>query len=127
MAIARDAFTTHQPPIGSESDGELATAVFDSLLDGTAGPDNHWLRFEHATLAVDVHVCHKANATDISGEISPTGAVRAALHIEGASLALLAEVIDGRFSFNPVGHGLVRLSIEEANAAPTVWTEWFRI
>lgn len=101
--------------------------VFDSLLDGTAGPDNHWLRFEHAMLAVNVHVSRRETTTLLSGELEPAGSARIVLHLEEAALAMVADVNEGRFSFTPVAHGLVRLSIEEQTAAPAVWTDWFRI
>ena len=128
LASAKAAFGAHQLPDGTERpDGCLALSVFDSLLDGSAGPDDHWLRFEHATTGIDVNVAHGPNSTTIQGVVSPASAVRAVLHFEGVSLAMLAEVVDGKFSFNPVGHGLVRLSVEESNSTPTVWTEWFQI
>jgi hypothetical protein len=129
LAAARAAFAANQPRAGGpcSNDGALAVQVFDSLLDGSAGPDDHWLRFEHATLGVDVQVAHRTTSTEIRGELSPAGPIRAALHLEGASLAMPADIVDSRFSFNSVGHGLVRLSLESANAAPVVWTEWFQI
>jgi hypothetical protein len=79
------------------------------------------------TVAVNVHVSRGPTSSELSGEVESSGAVRAALHLEGAALAMVAEIEDGRFAFNPVGHGLVRLSIENNTSAPPVWTDWFQI
>ena len=128
LAAARRAFTANQLPDGHRPpDSQVAVAVFDSLLDGMAVPESHWLRFEHVTVAVNVHVARGPASSVLSGEVESTRAVRAALHLEGAGLAMVADIEGGRFAFSPVGHGLVRLSIEENTSAPTVWTDWFRV
>lgn len=128
LAAARQAFDANHPPHSQRPpDSQVAVAVFDSLLDGMAVPESHWLRFEHMTVAVNVHVCRGAASSTLSGEVESSGAVRAALHLEGAGLAVVADIEEGRFAFSPVGHGLVRLSIEESTSAPAVWTDWFRV
>ena len=128
LEAAREAFTANQLPDDQRPpDSQVAVAVFDSLLDGMAVPDSHWLRFEHMTVAVNVHVSRGPASSVLSGEVESTGAVTAALHLEGASLAMVVDIEEGRFAFSPVGHGLVRLSIEESTSAPAVWTDWFRV
>lgn len=128
LDAARQAFTSFDRPGGSRPpQSELAAIVFDSLLDGTAGPESHWLRFEHPMLGINVHVARQPTTTLISGELEPANPARVALHLEPAALAMVADAFDGHFSFTPVGHGLVRLSVEEQSAAPSVWTDWFRI
>ena len=128
LEAARRAFNAHEPPAGPRpAESELAVSVFDSLLDGIATPESHWLRFEHAVLGIDVHVTRRDTATEVSGEVQPAGAVRAALYLEGTSLAIVADIENGWFTFSPVGHGLVRLAVEDRNSGPTIWTDWFRI
>jgi hypothetical protein len=128
LAAARQAFASNDPPgHGRPPQSELAVSVFDSLLDGSAGPENHWLRFEHSMLAINVHVSRGPTTTLLSGELEPANSARIALHLEPSPLAMVTDAENGRFAFTPLGHGLIRLSVEEQTAAPAIWTEWFRI
>jgi hypothetical protein len=108
--------------------GDLASLVFDSLIDGHGSPEDHVMRFEHTRVSIEVHVSYTEQNTGIHGVIEGLRARRAALHLGDGDLAMVTDVEDsGRFGFQPVGHGLVKLSFEDAVNGPTMWTDWFRI
>lgn len=113
------AFSTPQP-------GELAVLVFDSLVDERAPADNHRLRFEHPRVEVELYVSYRAQNSLLRGQIRGLVASRAAMHFQGTELALVTDVEDGRFELTPIGHGLVRIVIEEQNRS-VVRTDWFSI
>jgi hypothetical protein len=105
---------------------EVAPLVFDSLVDLGAPAEDHRLRFEHPRLRIELHVSVSPGSTTLGGTVVPDSPSRAAVHLEGEELALITPVHEGAFRFQPVGHGLVRLSFEGVDGA-TIWTDWFRI
>ena len=116
---ARAAFKTPRP-------GELAALVFDSLVDEGAAPDNHRLRFEHPRGNLELSVSYRAQNSVLSGHIHGLEAIRAAMHIHGTDLSLVTDVERGRFELTPVGHGLVRIVMEEDDGS-LIRTDWFTI
>ena len=107
--------------------GDLASLVFDSLIDGRGRPTDHVIRFEHARAGIEVRVSYTAQNTAIEGQIEGLPARRAALHLGDGDLAMVTDVEAGQFAFEPVGHGLVKLSFEDGTGGPVMWTDWFRI
>ncbi len=106
---------------------EVAVLVFDSLVDGTDTPGSHWLRFEHARLSLEVDVSFIPASSTLAARTSRQDVTAALLHRRGADVALVSRADqDGRFVFDAIGHGLVRLSIE-AEDGPVIWSDWFRI
>ena len=105
---------------------ELALLVFDSLIDLGAPAEDHRLRFEHPGLRIELKVSASPDNTRLVGVVEPALPLRAGVHLEGRDLALITTVHDGEFSFEPLGHGLVRLSFEGIDGQ-TVWTDWFRV
>ena len=106
---------------------ELAYLVFDSLIDLDAPAEDHRLRFEHPLVRIELQVYVSPDHTRLGGTVVPASASRAAVHLQGKDLALITPVHDGTFSFEPVGHGLVRLSFEGVDGQTTIWTDWFRV
>ena len=111
----------------ARAQGDLASLVFDSLIDGHGSPDNHVLRFEHTRASIEVHVSYASQNTGLEGVVEGFNARRAALHLGDGDLAMVTDVESGRFGFQPVGHGLVKLSFEDEANSPAIWTDWFRI
>jgi hypothetical protein len=106
---------------------ELAVLVFDSLVDATDDPGSHQLRFEHQRLSLEVDVSSSPLGTTVEARTSRPDVTAAVLHRRGADIAFVSLIDpDGRFVFEPIGHGLVRLSIE-ADDGPAIWSDWFRI
>lgn len=106
---------------------EVAVLVFDSLVDATDDPGSHQLRFEHHRLSLEVDVSSSRLGTTVGARTSRLDVTAAVLHRRGADIAFVSPVgQDGRFVFDPIGHGLVRLSIE-ADDGPMIWSDWFRI
>ncbi len=103
----------------------MACLVFDSLVDAGAPPDNHRLRFEHPRLTVDLALSIDRGKARMSGTARPPGPHTAAVHFDGRDLEILARVVAGKFPFDPVDLGLVRLSLTDGR--DTVWTDWFRL
>ena len=85
------------------------------------------MRFEHTRASIEVHVSYSGQNTGIAGLVEGFNARRAALHLGDGDLAMVTEVESGRFEFQPVGHGLVKLSFEDDAKGPAMWTDWFRI
>lgn len=105
---------------------DLAVLVYDSLVDGDDPPEDHFLRFEHAGTAITVQVASGPTGVGLSGSVSPPASGSFEVAIEGSSLAFRQQSTDGSFTFDPIGHGLVRITFEPAGAKP-LSTDWFRI
>jgi hypothetical protein len=67
----------------------------------------------------------RAAEATLAGTLDPATSSRAALYLE--DLAFIAPVEKGAFRFDPVGHGLARLSFKGEDDQSTIWTDWFRI
>lgn len=106
--------------------GPIAHLVSDSLVDKGDAPDSHLLTFETDTVKIDLHVAAGRSLSDLDGTIHGLLASRALLHLEGSELALVAGVEGGSFRFDPVAHGLVRLSFDVADG-PLLVTDWFQV
>ena len=106
--------------------GPIAHLVSDSLVEEGDAPDSHLLTFETETVKIELHVAAGQSQSDLDGTIHGSPAGRAMLHLEGSELALVAPVEGGTFRFDPVSHGVVRLSFDAADGAPLV-TDWFQV
>ncbi len=62
----------------------------------------------------------------LSGVVSPPRPTRTALHRSESELDFVSSVANGRFAFDSIARGLVRLAFEDRNR-PDVWTDWFRV
>ena len=113
--------------ISGRVQGDLASLVFDSLIDGRGSPDEHVMRFEQNRASIEIHVSYTSQTTGVDGFVEGMRACRAALHLGDGDLAMVTDVDSGQFGFHPVGHGLVRLSFEDEAGGPLMWTDWFRI
>jgi hypothetical protein len=127
LASAKDAFS-------SRVGGELAPLVFDSLVDADDDAAFHSLRFEHARVHIELSVSEIDRGTAIVGEVRPAGkdsaggvtVDQAVMHFQSADVARVSAVQSGRFSFPPIAHGLVRISLE-GGSEPAIHTDWFRV
>lgn len=123
VSVAKAAF---RPPDGRE----LATLVFDSLVDEDAPREDHRLRFEHPHITIDLRVSAHEDESHVHGDVTQPEEGEAVLHIREADVALVSSVQAGEFEFGPLPHGLVRISVTPTHAngtIETVWTDWFRI
>jgi hypothetical protein len=105
----------------------VATLVFDSLVDEGAPPSDHWLRFEHRRVQVEVHVAAEADATTLTGSVAPAVAERVELQLEDVEVSLVSDAPGGRLQFEQVPHGLVRLWLIGVPETPAIRTDWFRV
>lgn len=106
--------------------GNVAELVFDSLIDSDDPPSDHYLRFEHARLTVQVQVSVEVDHTMLSVQVHPDLATRVAL-ARPRRAGLVGQGDQGTVRFGPTGHGLVRVSVDGQSSADTVWTDWFWI
>lgn len=106
--------------------GELAALVFDSLVDGEDTPESHQLRFESEHFHVHVDVSVRPADVVLAGRTVPPVPGRFELIIDGTDLRFISDSSDGKFSFGPIGHGLVRLSFIP-EPGPKTQTDWFRV
>jgi len=111
----------------SRTAGDVASLVFDSLVDANDGPEAHRLSFENAQLTVEVDVSISDDRVQIDAELQPSESAKAVLHRYEVDLSLVARVVGNRFSFGNVSHGLVRLSFENDTGDQAIYTDWFRI
>ena len=118
-AAAKGAFDSARP-------AKLAVLVHDSLIDADEPVPKHVLRFEHRQLEVELHVSVEPAGTLIQGVLDRPGPTHAALRFYEGFPDLVEPVEGATFEFPPLGHGLVRISLQ-TDGEPSVWTDWFRI
>ena len=106
--------------------GPIANLVSDSLVDGGDSANSHVLTFETETVEIELRIAAGTSQSDLQGTISGLSADRAMLHLEGSELALVAPIEGGSFRFDPVAHGVVRLSFE-VDEGSTLVTDWFQV
>jgi len=106
--------------------GEVAHLVDDSLLNQGDPASAHRLMFRSsvATVALEVRAM-EANSV-LGGTVEGVSAQRVVLHLEGSELALVSAVERDSFNFDPVAHGVVRLSFE-LTSGPALLTDWFQV
>ena len=105
--------------------GPIAHLVSDSLVESGDAPDSHLLTFETETVKIDLHVAAGQAQSDLEGTIHGLLVSRVMLHLEGSGLALVTAVERGSFKFDPVAHGVVRLSFD--SDGPLLVTDWFQV
>jgi hypothetical protein len=110
---------------GRRARGNVAYLVFDSLLDAGAPAEAHQLRFEHPRLWINLQVSVRATQAALTGTLDPVTTSRAVLYLEDRTF--IAPVENGAFSFDPVAHGLARVSFRGEAGQGTIWSDWFRI
>jgi hypothetical protein len=106
---------------------EVAHLEFDSLLDGDGIPEDHCLRFEHRRLILELQVSAIGPTAKVSGTVHPRLYDRVYLHRDGTDVQMSDAIVDGHFSFDSLGRGLVRLSVVPKDDRPVIWSEWFRL
>jgi hypothetical protein len=106
--------------------GEVATLVFDSLVDEGAPPADHRLGFEHAAARIEVHVSVAADGTALSVTVTPACPERVELELENAEVSLVSDS-PREAVFAGVPHGLVRLWLTGSPTRPGIRTDWFRV
>lgn len=119
LAAAKSAFSRERP-------AEIASLVYDSLVDGDDGPELHRLRFEHPRLGIEIAVSATPAGTTIAGHLRPPLPARVELVFEPGDVALVVPDARGSFEFGPLGHGLVRVSVS-GEGRPPVATDLFRV
>jgi hypothetical protein len=107
--------------------GEVAELVFDSLLDGGDSASKHRLRFEHPRVRVELVVSAGASASSLRGIVDPPVAVSVQVQADATDVSVVTAVQDGAFSFESVGHGVIRLNLLGEPAARVLHTDWFRV
>lgn len=112
--------------ITQASGTELATLVYDSLVDGSDPAADHVLRFEHPELTVELRVHVTNEEVQARGTTSPPTSVRAELHTFGIDLAHIVDASDGEFEIPSLPHGLIRLVVARTDGTD-VATDWFRV
>jgi hypothetical protein len=120
IARAKEAF-------GQRAEGQVATLVFDSLIDEGAPAEDHVLRFEHPAVQIELRVSARPSGSTLVGHLNRRTALRVQLQFTPPGLSLLSDVADDRFSFEEVGHGIVRLNLFNEAVEPIVRTDWFRV
>ena len=106
---------------------EVATLVFDSMIDEGAPPEDHWLRFEHPSLGVDIHVTVADARRRLSCAFTPAVEGRAQLRLDGSGEILADEIVAGAAHFDRVPTGLVRVTVLGPGLERPVITDWFRV
>jgi hypothetical protein len=119
IADAKGAFDT-------KAGGQIASLVYDSLVDGSDSADSYRLVFETPHTSVKVEVSANDDRVQIEAEALPAVPTKSVLHFYDSDLSLVAPRERTRFTFGGISHGLVRLSFEGADD-PVVYTEWFRV
>jgi hypothetical protein len=105
--------------------GDVATLVFDSLVDEPTGADEQRLRFEHPRERVEVLVSTADGECSLRGRAEPAP-LRVELELEGQEVALVEEATSGDFAFDRVPHGLKRMILVGPPGSEPVHTDWFR-
>jgi hypothetical protein len=105
----------------------LAPLVHDSLVDGRDPPGDHVLQFQHERLRVELHVYARPEDVRLQGTVSPESADRVLLQLDTSDVRFVAVLEAGEFTFDLVGHGLVRLHVIGADSENDVHTDWFHI
>ncbi len=105
--------------------GELATLVFDSVVDDVSSSAEHRLRFEHPHEQVEVLVLPTDGECNLRGRVEPAP-VLVELELEGADVALVVEAPTGDFAFDRVPRGLKRMILVGPPGSEPVHTDWFR-
>ena len=106
-------------------DEELAMLVFDSAaeLTGVRSEDTaRQLTFRAPGMEIEVMVTDEA-ARRIVGQLVPPGAFTITLHAGDTELTMATDRL-GRFSFDPVAPGPVRLVVADPDGTVVVTTEW---
>ena len=106
--------------------GPIARLTHDSMLEKGDAPQSHVLSFAAGEASIQVHVAAAESQSQLDGSVEGFAPNRAMLHLEGSELAMVAPVEEGSFSFDPVAHGVVRLSFETAGN-PGLSTDWFQV
>jgi hypothetical protein len=107
-------------------DGELAVLVFDSTLDDPAHRGPRVLNFEHPAVRVQLLVSITPGGCTIEGTAVPEP-LRAELEPEGGELAIAETVTGGRFVFQAIPLGLVRVRLVGSPGSQPVHTDWVRV
>ena len=102
----------------------LATAVADSALPDS--PGHRRLRFENASLAVDVAVEAFADRCNVRGVVVPPQ-LEVALEMEGARDTPAEGRNDGNFAFAGIPRGVLRLRVLARDGSALAVTEWFLV
>jgi hypothetical protein len=106
-------------------DQELAELVFDSAteLTGVRSEDTaRQLTFRAPGMEIEVMVVDAASRR-VVGQLVPPGSFTVTLITGDAALVDATDRL-GRFSFDAVAPGPVRLAVTDADGAPVVTTEW---
>ena len=112
---------------GQRAEGQLAALVFDSLVDEGAPAEDHVLRFEHPSVQIELRVSVRDSGSTLVGQVNVREARRVQLQFTPPDGSVLAEVTDDYFSFEEVGHGIMRLNLFAEGPEPIVRTDWFRV
>jgi hypothetical protein len=116
---AREAFS-------QRSAGPVANLASDSLIERGDPAGAHLLVFEAGTIRIELRVAAAEAQTSVEGTLHGLAASKAMLHLEGSELALVAPMNGESFGFEPLAHGVVRLSFE-AEGGSSLWSDWFQI
>jgi hypothetical protein len=106
---------------------ELAHLVHDSLVDGHDPASDHVLRFQHEGLTIEVHVNAWPEDVLLRGTLRPAVGDRVLLQLDSSDIRFVAALEAGDFTFDLVGHGLVRLQVWGGDPPNDVLTDWFHI
>ena len=111
---------------GQRAEGQVAALVFDSLIEKGAPGEDHLLRFEHPLVQVELRVSARAGGSTLLGRFDRPVALKVQVQFTPCGLSLFADVVENRFSFEEVSHGIVRMNLFGETEA-IVRTDWFRI
>jgi hypothetical protein len=125
--VPEDLVAEAKAAFAQRGEGELAALVFDSLVDEGAPASDHLLRFEHQETRISIQVTAVHDASNLDGTVDPATTGRFRLQIGVDDLFLVADVVDGAFSFHDVPHGVIRLVLDGPEGDASVRTDWFRV
>jgi hypothetical protein len=83
------------------------------------------VRFEHTGRRVELRLDAAAERWDLRGRVEPPQ-LRVELELDGAPVTVADDASGGRFAFEAVPPGVMRLRIVACEGAEPLLTDWFR-
>jgi hypothetical protein len=114
---ARAAFDTR-------TSSPLAALVYDSALDGNPAAAEREVRFEHASVRVELLISGHGHVRRLRGRVDPPR-LRVKLELITAPFVLGDTAIGDAFAFDAVPRGVMRLRLVEPGSNDGLYSDWF--
>jgi len=106
--------------------GELATLVFDSVLEDAAPSPDRRLRFGHPLVTIMLDISPVDGWCRLEGRVAVAGGwTRVELHQELGGIGLVSEIDAGVFVFERLPRTLMCLELLGPDDLTPVRTDWF--